>query len=151
MNLGTNPIKVMLNDSHSVAGGGLVYLGSIVSELARAEGIQWILVAPAETLARLNIPDAWVRRATPRLGFFGVHLWEQSVLPLWARRQGVAVTLCNSNYVALLAPRPIPILHSPVIDGLAQAATRKDRLYWTALKRMTSLSLRCRCAVSPTA
>lgn len=139
----------MLNASHSVAGGGLIYLESILPELARAEGIQWTLVAPAATLARLNVPEGWTSRAVPGLGRFGVHLWEQIVLPLWARGQGVAVTLCNANYVPLLAPRPIPILHSPVIDGLAQAARWQDHLYWTALSWMTALSLR-RCAMAVT-
>lgn len=145
MNSGSPPIKVMLNASHAVAGGGLVYLESVIPELARAEGIQWILVAPAETLARLKIPHGWRAQTTPRLGFFGVHLWEQAVLPLSARGQGVAVTLCNANYVPLAAPRPVAILHSPVIEGLAQATARKDRLYWTALKWLTALSLR-RCS-----
>jgi glycosyltransferase involved in cell wall biosynthesis len=146
----TSPsIKVLLNASHTVAGGGLIYLESILPELARAEGIRWTLVAPAGTLAALKIPDGWTCHAAPRPGFFGVHLWEQTVLPFWARGQGVAVTLCNANYVPLLAPRPIPILHSPVLDGLAQAATWKDRLYWRTLKRMTALSLR-RCALALT-
>ena len=117
MQSGSHPIKVMLNASHAVAGGGLIYLASILPELARAQGIQWILVAPAETLARLKIPRGWAARAAPRLGFFGVHLWEQTVLPLWARGQGVAVTLCNANYVPLAAPRPVAILHSPVDRG----------------------------------
>lgn len=147
--MNSSPVKVLLNASHAVAGGGLVYLESILPDLARADGIQWVLVAPAETLARLKIPDGWMCRAAPPLGFFGTHLWEQTVLPLWARGQGVKVTLCNSNYVPLLAPRPIPILHSPVLEGLAQAVTRKDRTYWTALKYITALSLR-RCELALT-
>ena len=149
MKPGSSSIKVLLNASHAVAGGGLVYLESILPELARSEGIEWLLVAPAETLAALKLPAGWTSRAAPRLGFFGVHLWEQTVLPLWARGQGVAVTLCNANYVPLLAPRPIPILHSPVVDGLTQAATWKDRIYWTTLKWLTELSLR-RCAMALT-
>ena len=143
------PIKVMLNASHAVAGGGLVYLESIVPELARAGDIQWVLVAPAETLARLRIPQGWTARAAPRLGFAGIHLWEQTVLARWARGEGVAVTLCNANYVPLLAPRPVAILHSPVIEGLAQAPAWNDRLYWTTLKWMTALSLR-RCSMALT-
>src|SRR5262245_2962213 len=143
--MNSGPIKVMLNASHAVAGGGLIYLESIVPELARAKDIQWVLVAPAETLTRLRIPAGWATRAAPRAGFAGLHLWEQTVLALSARRAGVAVTLCNANYVPLLAPRPVAILHSPVIEGLAQAAAWNDRLYWTALKWMTALSLR-RCS-----
>lgn len=145
MNSGS--IKVLLNASHSIAGGGLIYLESILPELARAEGIEWTLVAPAESLARLNLPDGWICRSAPRPGFFGLHFWEQIILPLWARGQGVAVTLCNANYVPLLAPRPIAILHSPVIDGLTQAATWKERTYWTVLKWVTELSLR-RCTMA---
>ena len=142
-------IKVLLNASHTVAGGGLIYLESILPELARAEGIQWALVVPPETLARLKVPDGWTCRAAPRLGFFGTHLWEQMILPFWARGRGVAVTLCNANYVPFLTPRPIPILHSPVADGLAQATTWRERLYWTALEWMTALSLR-RCSLALT-
>jgi len=149
--MNSGPIKVMLNASHAVAGGGLVYLESVVPELARAEDIQWVLVAPAETLGRLRIPAGWATRVAPRFGFAGVHLWEQTVLAQWARGQGVAVTLCNANYVPLLAPRPVAILHSPVIEGLAQASTWKDRRYWTALKWMTALSLRRCSAVLTTA
>lgn len=151
MNSGSLPIKVMLNASHAVAGGGMVYLESILPELARAEGIEWVLVAPAETLAQLSVPASWTSRAAPRLGFAGVHLWEQTVLPIWARGQGVSVTLCNANYVPLLAPRPVAILHSPVFEGLAQAAAWNDRLYWTALKWMTALSLHRCSAVLTTA
>lgn len=145
MNPTSKPIKVLVNASHTVAGGGLIYLESILPELARAEGIRWALVAPAGTLAALKIPDGWTCRAAPRPGFLGGHLWEQTVVPFWARGQGVTVTLCNANYVPLLAPRPVAILHSPVIDGLAQAAAWNERLYWTALKWMTTLSLR-RCS-----
>src|SRR5688500_4509350 len=87
-------IRVLLNASHSVTGGGLIYLESIVPTLANVDGIEWVLVTPADACTNLEIPPAWIHRTAPRLGFFGLHLWEQLILPLWARRHGVAVTLC---------------------------------------------------------
>src|SRR5690349_7954001 len=86
---------VLFNATHSVVGGGLIYLKSVIPELARATDLRWILVAPKETLENLDIPPTWRIRASPDLGFFALHAWEQMMLPIWAQSQGVSVTLCN--------------------------------------------------------
>jgi glycosyltransferase involved in cell wall biosynthesis len=132
---------VLLNATHAVAGGGLIYLKSIVPELSRASDLRWILIAPKKTLEVLDIPPTWKTRASPDLGFFFLHAWEQLLLPIWALSQGVSVTLCNSNYVPFLAPRPIPILHTEVVEALQAAKTFPARFYWFALKVITELSL----------
>jgi glycosyltransferase involved in cell wall biosynthesis len=136
----TRPV-ILLNASHSIVGGGLIYFERILAELARATDFQWIVLAPRETLLRLNVPPEWTQWIAPTRGFLVGHLWEQFVLPLKAWQAGVTITLCNASYVPLLASHPIPILHSPVKDGLRQAQSWRAWLYWNALYLLTSLSL----------
>jgi glycosyltransferase involved in cell wall biosynthesis len=132
---------ILLNASHTVMGGGLTYLQGVIRQLGGCSEFRWLLLAPERTLSILEIPPDWATRAAPSAGFFALHFWEQCVLPLWARRHGVSVVLCNANYVPLAAPRPIPILHSPSSPGRAQAKTLRHRVYWRTLDVMTELSL----------
>ena len=132
---------VLFNATHSVAGGGLIYLMSVIPELSRATDFRWILVAPKKTLENLEIPPTWRIRVSPNLGFFALHVWEQVFLPIWALSQGVSVTVCNSNFVPLLAPQPIPILHTEVVEALRSAKTFSARVYWFTLKVLTGISL----------
>jgi glycosyltransferase involved in cell wall biosynthesis len=132
---------VLFNASHSVMGGGLTYLQGVIRELGGSSEFRWLLVAPERTLSVMGVPQGWMTQAAPSLGFFSLHLWEQLVLPLWARRLGVSVVLCNANYVPLAAPRPVPILHSPSSPGRVQAKTLRQRIYWHTLDTMTELSL----------
>src|SRR5580700_10481036 len=97
---------VLLNAAHAIAGGGLIYLEHILAELATSTAFRWILCAPRETLQRLDVPPGWVTWTSPTLRFWAVHPWEQLILPLRAWKSGVSITLCNVNYVPLLAPNP---------------------------------------------
>lgn len=132
---------ILLNGSHSIAGGGFIYLGSILPELAKATDFRWIVHAPRETLSRLDIPPDWTRWSAPARGLLKRHLWEQFILPFHAWQAGVSITLCNASYVPLLAPCPVPILHSAVRDALCQAQSWRERLYWEALRVLISISL----------
>lgn len=133
---------ILLNACHSSAGGGFVYLQNIVRELSVYEEFRWLLLAPEQTLKQMTVSPRWTTRVSPKLSGIGLHAWEQFVLPFWARSQGVAVILCNANYVPVLAPNPVPIIHTAVMEGLAHAKTRRTRLYWRALKLWTSISIR---------
>jgi glycosyltransferase involved in cell wall biosynthesis len=139
--LQSRPPLILLNASHTVVGGGLTYLQGVIRELDGSSEFRWLLLAPEPTLSILKVPQGWTMRAAPSPGFLALHLWEQCVLPLWARRHGVSVVLCNANYVPLAAPRPVPILHSPSSPGRAQAKTLRQRIYWHTLDVMTELSL----------
>lgn len=140
-NLGDRPL-VLLNATHTVTGGGLIYLQSLLPELARYADFRWIVLAPAKTLSMCDLPSSWTARPTPPLGYLGRHLWEQFVLPILARRWGVSACLCNASYVPMFISRPIPILHAPIVDGLTHERNWRAWLYWWALYRVTSLSIR---------
>ena len=133
---------ILLNAAHTVTGGVLIYLQSIVRELGRWHDFRWILLAPKPTLDVVDVPPSWEAVASPQLPFFALHLWEQVALPILARRRGVTATLCNASYVPFIAPSPIPIIHAPASEGLAQATTWSDRLYWRTLELVIGLSLR---------
>ena len=132
---------ILFNASHSIAGGGLIYFERILAELAKATDFRWIVLAPRETLLRVKVSKDWTQWISPRRGFLMRHLWEQIALPLKAWRARTSITLCNASYVPLFAPYPIPILHSPVKDGLRQARSWKEWFYWKSLYVLTSLSL----------
>lgn len=134
------PPKVLLNAMHTVTGGGLTYLQGILPHLAADNRFTWVLLAPAATLAKLDIPAGVETQEAPTLGFWKGHWWEQMTLPGLARQWGVRAMVCNANYVPLLAARPIPILHTtPRAAG--QAQTRRMKIYWAVLKALTRLSL----------
>jgi glycosyltransferase involved in cell wall biosynthesis len=132
---------ILFNASHSIAGGGLIYFERILPELAKATDFQWIVVAPREILSRVNVPKEWAQWISPPRGLLMHHMWEQIALPLKAWRARTSITLCNASYVPLFAPYPIPIVHSPVKDGLRQARSWKEWFYWKSLYVLTSLSL----------
>ena len=141
-------VKVLLNASHSISGGGLIYLRGVLPHLAADSRFEWTLLIPEESSQHLEIPNN-VKLIMHKVTSFGLrHLWEQLVLPWWARRQGFAAILCNAGYVPLLARRPVPIVHTT-----PRAATHSSRLqkmlYWPVLKFATKLSLlRARLAFS---
>ena len=132
---------ILLNAAHALTGGALTYLQNIVRELERYPDFRWILLAPKQTLDDIKIPSSWMVIARPPQSFFALHMWEQVVLPMLARRRGVSAVLCNAGFVPFAAPSPIPIVHTSATDGLAQAETWSARLYWRTLLLVTELSL----------
>ncbi len=140
---------VAINAIHSHTGGGLVYLNKILPFLAREPDIDWMVIADSAHMDAITLP--------PNMNMLGVRtpksmikklLWEQFALPFRLRKMGVHVTLCNANYVPLLAPQPVPIIHNnPRVAAYARSFY--DRLYWFTLIRLTRLSLwRARAALS---
>lgn len=134
------PRKVLLNAMHTSTGGGLTYLKGILPELAALGGVQWILLAPQAALDAVRVPEGIDVKVAPTLGFWKGHVWEQLVLPWLCRGWGVRAVLCNANFVPLLAPRPMPIIHTtPRAAGQAQGWRMK--MYWKVLKALTTVSV----------
>lgn len=131
---------ILLNAMHTSGGGGLVYLQGILPHLASDSSLAITLLAPAQTLRQLKRPAGVKAVRVPSYGFLKSHLWEQVVLPFWARQQGFKAVLCNANFVPLFAPNPVPIIHTtPRAAGFAKGIGM--RLYWWALGWHTTLSL----------
>jgi len=134
------PPKVLINALHTSTGGGVTYLRGILPRLANDIRARWILLATPKLLELLEIPGNVEVKVAPEMGFAKGHLWEQLVLPWTCRAWGVRRMLCNANYVPLLAPRPVPVLHTT--PRVAQQVSGIGWwLYWTFLKTLTVLSL----------
>lgn len=132
--------KVLLNAFHSTTGGGVTYLRGILPLLAAMKDVQWTLLAPAETLAKVKVPAGVQVWQAPAYGFVKGHMWEQLVLPFAARRRGFRAMLCNANFVPLLARNPLPVLHT---TASARPYTRGHlgAWYWWALKLLTMVGV----------
>lgn len=132
--------RVLLNAFHTSGGGGLVYLQGILPHLAADERLEWTLLAPATTLAKLELPAGMAVWEAPEYGFVKGHAWEQLVLPWLVWRRGFKAVWCNANFVPLLAPKPMPVLHTTARAGKV-AASLTMRVYWWLLHGLTTLSL----------
>lgn len=133
-------VPVLLNAFHTSGGGGVSYLRGILPHLAADTRLAWTLLAPRATLEALEIPANVQVWEAPEHGFATGHLWEQLVLPWQVRQRGLRAVWCNANFVPLLAPRPMPILHTTARAGQV-AKGFAMRLYWWALGWLTTVSL----------
>jgi glycosyltransferase involved in cell wall biosynthesis len=131
---------VLLNAMHTTGGGGLVYLQGILPHLAADNSLAITLLAGAQTLRQLKVPPNVRKVRRPEYGFAKRYLWEQIVLPFWAREQGFKAVLCNANIIPFFAPNPVPIIHTtPRAAGYAQGL--KMRLHWWLWGWLTTLGL----------
>lgn len=132
--------RILINALHTVTGGGLTYLNGILPELVRDERFEWVLLLNPDAVGKVKVPLKMEVKVAPHLSFATGHLYEQLVLPVLCRLWRVKAVLCNANYVPLLAPRPMPIIHTtPRAAGHAQSAGM--RLYWKVLAWLTRVSV----------
>ncbi|MBI1308806.1 MAG: glycosyltransferase [Proteobacteria bacterium] len=125
---------------HTVTGGGVTYLRGVLPELVKDERFEWWLLVPREVVGRLHVPEGVVVKTVGDLGFWRGHVYEQLKLPFLCRLWGIKAVLCNANYVPLLAPRPLPVIHTTA-RAAGQARGWRMKIYWAVLKGLTRLSL----------
>ena len=146
----TRPVRVLVNGIHAHSGGGVTYLRNLLPLLAADPGLDVHLGIHESQQELLDPPEGSIRVHAFRFtdGFYRRLVWEQTVLPLYARRKGMDVTFSPANFGPLLAPAPVIVLR----NALAVAETEKrlaKRIYWAALATMTTLSLiGCRRAIA---
>lgn len=133
-------VPVLLNAMHTVSGGGKTYLEGILPYLAKDNRFAWGVLVNEALVGEVDIPAGVKVHKVSNLGFGGAHGWEQLKLPALVRKWGYKAVLCNANYVPLLAPKPMPILHTT----LRASAGYNDWgmwVYWLVLRVMTTLAL----------
>lgn len=133
-------IPILLNAMHTVSGGGKTYLQGILPLLARDTRFKLGLLVSGDVAAELEIPEGVKVHKVPKLGFGGAHVWEQTKLPGLVRKWGYKAVLCNANYVPLLAPKPMPVLHT-TLRASAGYSDWGMWCYWLVLRLMTTLAL----------
>ena len=146
---GSGPVRVVVNALHARTGGGITYLRNVLPFLAAEPGFEVHLVLHADQ-RELTPPPRGVRVHVVhfRDGFVRRLVWEQTALPLLARRIGARVTFSPANFGPLVAPGPVVMLRNTIEVGEVEQRWSK-RLYWRALGWMTVLSLlRCRRAIA---
>lgn len=136
---------VLINAMRTSGGGGLVYLNCLLPYLVADTRFDWQILAHRAAGGKLVKPEGLRVRfgpsfaATPA-GFLMSHVWEQGVLPILARVWGVSLVWGNANYVPLLAPNPVPTLHTTMrASGMWRGFFW--RIYWGVLKSLTWLGL----------
>jgi glycosyltransferase involved in cell wall biosynthesis len=132
---------VIVNAIHTNGGGGMTYLNGILKGLAEDNRFRVTLVCRSQYRSRIEAPsDIVVRTPDIPKNFFLLHLWEQFIFPILIRGWNGDVTLCNANYVPLLAPRPIPmVMNNPHVGRFSRSPLVK--LYWWTLVQMTRFSI----------
>jgi glycosyltransferase involved in cell wall biosynthesis len=144
------PVRVLINAIHAHSGGGVTYLRHILTPLAADPDLQVHLCLHERQQEILAPMDVAIR--THLVGcsnnFYRRLIWEQTVLPVFARRLGIDVTFSPANFGPLLAPAPVVLLRNAL--EVAETETRlSKRLYWSALAFMTKASLlRCPRAIA---
>ena len=150
VNPATNPVRVLINGIHAHSGGGVTYLRNLLPLLAADAGLEIHLclhenqhesLAPKNTAIHTHLVGC-------SEGFYRRLIWEQMVLPFFARRLGIDVTFSPANFGPLLAPAPVVLLRNALEVAAAETRLSK-RLYWRALSFMTKTSLvRCPRAIA---
>ena len=144
------PVRVLINALHARSGGGVTYLRNVLPRLGADPGLEVHLCLHESQLDAFPDPVAGVRPHAARFrdGFTRRLVWEQTALPLLARRLCAEVTFSPANFGPLLAPAPVVLLRNAVAVGESETRVSK-RLYWKALGAMTWVSLlRCRRAIA---
>ena len=146
----TTPLRLMINALHAKAGGGVTYLRNMLPLLADDARLETHLVIHRNQRELFEPIDERVRvheEVFPS-SFLTRILWEQLVVPFRAFALGARVTFSPANFGPLLAPRPVVLLRNTV-EAAATETRPIMRLYWLALKFMTTASLlRCRRAIA---
>ena len=147
------PVRVLINALHARSGGGVTYLRNLLPRLGADPGLEVHLCLHESQLDTFPEPLEGVRMHGVRFrdGFARRLIWEQTALPLLARRLSAEVTFSPANFGPLLAPAPVVLLRNAVAVGESETRLSK-RLYWKTLGAMTWVSLlRCRRAIAVSA
>lgn len=148
--LRSDRLRVLVNGIHAKSGGGVTYLRNIMPLLAEDPELELHLFIHRDQFALFGTLDERIRihLLDFRNGFFSNLMWEQMVLPIFARVMRVDVTLSLANYGPLFAPVPMIMLRNSL--AVAGKETRLvKRFYWAGVAVMTGLSLMtCRRAIA---
>ncbi|MBF0094767.1 MAG: glycosyltransferase family 4 protein [Alphaproteobacteria bacterium] len=141
---------MLINGLHAKTGGGVTYLRNMLPLLAADPELELTLFLKREQLPLFSPIDERVRVRTFDFGggLFRLLAWEQTVLPVLARRMGARVTFSPANFGPLLAPGPVILLRN-ALEVAKEESRPAKRLYWAGLSLMTRLSLLgCRRAIA---
>lgn len=144
------PVEVLVNGIHARHGGGVTYLVNVLPLLARDPSIRLHLAIHESQRDELGALHAGITAHVFRFpdGFLSRLVWEQAVLPRFARRLGIDVTFCPANFAPLFAPAPVVLVRNALSVGATERRPVK-RLYWFALAVATWVSLlRCPRAIA---
>jgi glycosyltransferase involved in cell wall biosynthesis len=138
------PVRVLINALHAKSGGGVTYLRNLLPRFGADPDLEVHLCLHENQLAAFPEPVDGIRVHNVRFrdGFTRRLVWEQTALPLLAKRIGAEVTYSPANFGPLLAPAPVILLRNSVAVGESEKRYSK-RLYWKALGAMTWASLLC--------
>ncbi|RME53449.1 MAG: hypothetical protein D6795_05350, partial [Deltaproteobacteria bacterium] len=100
-------MKILINGLSAVMGGGVTFLAEFVPQIARVGRFDEFVVLVNRSFAP---PPGWqdlppnvsVRRY--RMGIAGRLLFEQAILPLLVRREGIDLLFSIADVGSLLAP-----------------------------------------------
>jgi glycosyltransferase involved in cell wall biosynthesis len=135
-------LRVLVNAVHARSGGGLTYLRQLLPLLAAEPDLDIHLIphpTQAEAFAALGLAVVIHRPAQPQ-GWLGLLAFEQLVLPVLAWRIGYDVVLSPANFGPLAIRAQVIVLQNVLTVGARETRAGK-KLYWTALRIMTALSL----------
>ncbi|MBI1363314.1 MAG: glycosyltransferase [Proteobacteria bacterium] len=133
-------LNLLINAIHTQTGGGLVYLNSLLPELAKRTDIKVTVLYHAAAQDKIQIPDGVATRVEdfPK-SMLRTLVWEQLHVPAIARKLHADAVLCIANYVPLFAPNPVQIIINNVEAGRASKGLYQ-KVYWSMLKLLTRLS-----------
>jgi len=140
--LNSDRLRVLVNGIHAKSGGGVTYLRNIMPLLAADDELELHLFLHRDQFALFGTIHERVRIHLLDFpaGFFSNLVWEQLVLPIFARIMRVDVTLSLANYGPLAAPSQIIMLRNS-LAVVGKETRLLKRLYWVGLTVMTALSL----------
>lgn len=134
--------RVLINALHSKSGGGVTYLTNVLRHLGRHPELD---VHVCIHRSQLRLFENATDQVTLHVldfdpGFWSLIWFEQTKLPVLARKWGIDVTFSPANFSPLLAPRPVIMLRNALSVAFFERRPIKI-LYWLMLYLGTVASM----------
>jgi glycosyltransferase involved in cell wall biosynthesis len=155
-------MKIAINAISATAGGAQSYLVNLIRALPALGPHEYLLYLPGRRPPELaELPPGFQAEtcAWAESGYAARLLWEQWILPRWARRWGADVLLCAGNFCPLRSSVPVLLLSRNALyftPRYLQDLLGRRHYGWAArhllMTRLAVLSARAaRITVTPTA
>lgn len=140
-------MRLAINTSCVVAGGGITHLRHLVPQLLPLLGQDSLFMIggpAARSRIGLNEPVQWVAPAREPTGLLRRVLWENTELPAILRAEAADVLFHPANFGPLRSPVPVvAVMHNlaPFLDTVKSDGSPLQRIRFEILRRLTWRSL----------
>ena len=136
------PTRVLVNGIHAKSGGGVTYLRNVLPLFGANPDldVHLIIHKDQQDLYSELGTGVHVHARDFSSGFYGLFLWEQVMLPIFAKKIGADVVFSPGNYGPFILRKQVTLLRNALDVGQAEYRFRR-RILWFFISLVTWISL----------